>query len=66
MSHVENQVNVIPGRENSEYKGPGAERKLLLISRNRKEAGEVVLVKQGGEAGLAALATSGIHYNKEG
>lgn len=54
MSHVENQVNIIPGRENSKYKGPGAERKLLLISRNRKEAGEAVLGEQGGEAGLAS------------
>ena len=74
MSHAENQANIILVKVKSKCQGPEAGRKLLFLSRIKKEAGEAVLGEQGREwreirseweAGLDLVASC-IHYVKEG
>ena len=43
MSHAENQANIILVKVKSKCQGPEAGRKLLFLSRIKKEAGEAVL-----------------------
>lgn len=49
MSHAENQEDIIPSKENVKCKGPEAGKKLLLSSKNKKEAGEAIPGEQTGE-----------------
>lgn len=74
MSHAENQANIILVKVKSKCQGPEAGRKLLFLSRIKKEAGEAVLGERGREwreirseweAGLDLVASC-IHYVKEG
>ena len=74
MSHAEDQANIILVKVKSKCQGPEAGRKLLFLSRIKKEAGEAVLGERGREwreirseweAGLDLVASC-IHYVKEG
>ena len=74
MSHAENQANIILVIVKSKCQGPEAGRKLLFLSRIKKEAGEAVLGERGREwreirseweAGLDLVASC-IHNVKEG